>query len=526
MKITEQNKHQIIFQGQVYDNKDPMMLGRLRVIPAPYLDYETLINSVEGWNETKAWTNEDPIIYFPLLPFYFNTVPEINEYVHIIYQNKKFDNENKYYIQGPFSSPLTTSFEYYEGSKSFTAAGTQIKEGRSLKNPDGTYRDAEKTKGIFPEPGDNSLLGRGNADVIVKKDTVLVRAGKVIDPLSKSTIPPVGNPNRAFLQLSLFPRTKKNLEPEVRISLKEIVKVVKKMVIWNIENLENTQNVFNGTVGLYSVTPNSDRVNTKNFKPKTITELSPGSDYTLLNEIRFNGKSFDDAVFIINKYIDGAFTNNINVSPYPVYTVTDQFPFIVTPSSDSYLRGNRFSESSTNNDVSELNNYIKFYNKIKVNTGKVSSGFFLVSDNKNGKPLIGPQSEVITDTVTPYDFEGSSISYGVLGAQRLYLISQDSKGPKGNESTKLRNSLYGLDQNNFIGQDNKTIQNQTYPTVRGDELMTLLRKIFLYIKGHVHPVSTMPPVPIAAGNLQSTSEIDQILADAENSILNQNIRIN
>lgn len=56
--------------------------------------------------------------------------------------------------------------------------------------------------------------------------------------------------------------------------------------------------------------------------------------------------------------------------------------------------------------------------------------------------------------------------------------------------------------------------------------MTLLRKIFLYIKGHVHPVSTMPPVPIAAGNLQSTSEIDQILADAENSILNQNIRIN
>ena len=121
--------------------------------------------------------------------------------------------------------------------------------------------------------------------------------------------------------------------------------------------------------------------------------------------------------------------------------------------------------------------------------------------------MIGPQSEVITDTVTPFDFEGSSISYGVLGAQRLYLISQDSEGPNGNESTKLRNSLYGLEQNNFIGQDSKTILNQTYPTVRGDELMTLLRKIFLYIKGHVHPTATMPPVPVAAGNLQSTSEI-------------------
>jgi hypothetical protein len=56
--------------------------------------------------------------------------------------------------------------------------------------------------------------------------------------------------------------------------------------------------------------------------------------------------------------------------------------------------------------------------------------------------------------------------------------------------------------------------------------MTLLRKIFLYIKGHVHPTATMPPVPVAAGSLQSTTEIDQILADSQNTILNQNIRIN
>ena len=48
----------------------------------------------------------------------------------------------------------------------------------------------------------------------------------------------------------------------------------------------------------------------------------------------------------------------------------------------------------------------------------------------------------------------------------------------------------------------------------------------LYVKGHVHPVATVPPVPVAAGNLQSTTEIDQILAEAEKTILNQNIRIN
>lgn len=529
MKISEQNKYQIIFEGTVYDNKDPMMLGRLRVIPTPYVDYEAARQAVE-FKDGDEWSSKDPFVFLPLLPFYLSQVPEIKEYVHIIYQNKKFLYENQFYIQGPFSSPLTTPFEYNEGAKKYLAAGDQIKEGRSLRNPDGTYRDKAKTYGIFPEPLDNGLLGRGSADVIVKKDSVLVRAGKVIEPLSKGTFPPVGNSNRAFLQLSIFGRTKKNLEPEVRVNLKEVVKVVKKLVTWNIENLENMQNVFTGTVTLYSVTANSDRVNTKNFKPKTITLLSPGADYTLLNEIRFVNKSFDDAVYIINKYIEGVFNASsnkpINVSPYPVYPLSDQFPFIVSPSAETFQKGNRFSPTETTNDIAELNNYLKFYSKIKVLTGKVSSGFFLVSENKNGKPLIGPQSEVITSTVTPFDFEGSAITYGVLGAQRLYLISQDSEGPKGSESTKLLDSLYGLDQNNFIGKDNKTILNQTYPTVRGDELMTVLRKIMLYVKGHVHPVATMPPVPVAAGNLQSTSEIDQILADAENTILNQNIRIN
>lgn len=529
MKITQQNEHQIIFEGTVYDNKDPLMLGRLRVIPAPYVDYESAKKAFEFKEGVDEWSSKDPFVFLPLLPFYLSQVPEKDEYVHVIYQNKKFLFENQFYIQGPFSSPFTTPFEDSAGAKKFLAAGDRIKEGDSIKTLTGEHRKSGTTYGIFPEPSDNALLGRGSADVIVKKDTVLLRAGKVLNPLSKSVEPSI-NYNRAFLQLSLFPQTKKNLEPEIRVNLKEVVTVVKKLITWNIENLENTQNIFTGTVTLYTVTANSDRINTKNFKPKTIVELSPGSDYTLLNEIRFVNKSFDDAVYIINKYIEEVFKANanrdLNVPPYPAYKVTDQFPFIVSPSAETFSKGNKFSPSGTANDIAELNNYLKFYSKIKVSPGKVSSGFFLVSENKNDNALLGPKSEIVTSTVTPFEFEGSAITYGVLGAQRLYLISQDSEGPKGNESTKLLNSLYGLDQNNFIGQDNKTIFNQTYPTVRGDELMTLLRKIMLYVKGHVHPVATMPPVPVAAGNLQSTAEIDQILADAENTILNQNIRIN
>ena len=86
-------------------------------------------------------------------------------------------------------------------------------------------------------------------------------------------------------------------------------------------------------------------------------------------------------------------------------------------------------------------------------------------------------------------------------------------------------SIYGLEQNLFTRPE-QNIELQTYPTVRGDQLILLLRKMMAFITGHVHPTATIPPVPVAAGNGQTSTEIEVILANAENDILNQNIRIN
>ena len=532
--ITKLNHFQIIFPGKVINNKDPMMLGRLRVLAEGETESDVL-KAVKDWDPKKdLWTSKDPLVYYPLLPVFVSQTPKEMEYVHLFYQNKLFPKENRFYIQGPFSTPLTLEFENAEPAKKFLAAGTQYKQGISLKNIDGTYIKPSLSKGVFAEPGDNAFYGRGSADLVLKDTEVLLRAGKV-KRFSKRD-QPVGNTNRAFLQLSNFTQTKEELPKVPKLSFIETVKNVKKIIIWDISNLENNAStpIFNGSVGLYTAIPQpfgeNNPITTKNFKPNTITKLSIGTEYQgPSEEITFRTKTFEEATNIINSFIRGVFEGFLNV---PGFTTNSQqnvtpesvFPLIITPSKDTYQTGSLKGPVSSPDSQIEYRNFTKFFKSIKIDDAKSSSGFFLVSENKNGSPVLGPLTQPKVNSVKPLIYEPIQITYGVMGAQRLYLLSHDSTHPSGNK-IDLQNTLYGIPQDKFIG-GNKSIESLTFSSVRGEKIIQLIRKLFSFVKGHVHPVSTMIPIPIAEGNGQTTSEIDQILAEAENTILNQNIRIN
>lgn len=524
MNIDNQNKHQILFPGFVYDNQDPMMLGRIRVIPETK-NYQDVIKSVADWNEeTDKWSSKDPLVFLPLLPFFFNQVPKIDEYVHIIYQNKKYEYQNQFYIQGPFSSPMTTPFEYYQGAKKFLAAGDRIKQGLSIKNLNGTFADT-RSAGVFPEPGDNALLGRGTADIVIKEDEVLIRAGKT-KLLSTSSFP-FANSDRAFLQLTRFTQTKRLLPEESKSRIVENVKMVKKMIVWDISTLNASQDSYNGTVKLYSLNP-STKVNTKNFKYPTITELKLGEDYNPeIQLISFTAKKFDDAIILINGFISQIFNPNIlytglTISNPEGMSQTDMFPLVVTPSKQTYDLGTKFLPNSLVQDVLEYVNYRRFYHAINLNNS-AENGWFLVWDNKGGKPIFGPQGDLKQETIRPTEFQDEDITYGALGAQQLYLLSQKATSKK--EKIDLSDTLYGIPQDKFIGAGN-TLYDRTYSSVRGEPLMILIDKIIEFLLNHVHPCAGEVPDSQCQGSKTQKSDITTLSNEANKNILNQNIRLN
>lgn len=533
IEITEQNEHQIIFPGIVYDSEDPMMLGRIRVIPQTK-DYESIIKGIDNpiWDEKKdPWGARDPIIFLPMLPFYVYQVPKKGEYVSIIYQNKLFPNKNQFYIQNAFSSPLKLNYDSYQASTKFLSLGDRIKKSLSIRNKDGSYAE-KKSRGIFPEPGDNAIMGRFSSDLILKDNEALLRAGKVLS-LSPSQFPSP-NINRSFLQLSNFTQTKKNLPSKSKIGLIEDIKNVKKIIIWDITNLENTQNVFNGSVGLYTVIPQptgeKNPVTTKNFGPETIKKISIGVEYQgPIEEIIISNKSFFDSVLLINSFIEGVFNGFLNVDGFVTNSQENvkpenTFPLVITPSKGTASQGNIIGPITDPIQNKEFQNYTNFYNEIKINGSKKESGFFLISENKSGKPIMGAQTKTKINLVKESEWEPSAISYAVLGGQKIYLLSQNSTHPSGGK-INLNDTIYGIPQEKFIG-DNQSIESLSFSSVRGEKIISLIRKMFSFIKGHVHAVPVSVPIPVAEGNGVSTQEIDQLLAEAENTILNKNIRIN
>jgi hypothetical protein len=515
------NDDKLISQGFVINNQDPLMLGRIRAVPVEELESALL---PEDWNEEiDIWTEKDPLIYLPLLPYYISQVPKVDEYIHIFYYNKRqvIDN-SKFYIQGPITRPQNNSFEYYKNSESMLASGTFLKQANNIKDPL-TFELKGQSQGIYPEPGDNSILGRGTSDVIVKENDVLIRAGKNIKSQTAGFNLPTPRQNRSFLQISLYDQEKKELDPINRRVFLNKPLLVKKLIEWDITD-EFTltgftsgggvtgTTTYNGNIKLYSLLPKDQTKTTEIDMTTPLDSFKSGPEYTL----DFTGKTLDEGVKIINQFINGVNQDKINVDGFTQFPLENdtklekQFPFYFRPSKDSIDK----LSSTGSTDFNMINN---FFRRIKLLPSDRQFGSVLVWS----KNVVGEQLTLQKETLRQSVYTPNPVSYGTIASDFVYLLSHKSDIPsKQKINLEPKETLYGISQEYFT----ERILPNTDPMVRGNELMKLLTLIVNFLASHVHNINEAP-IPIGTDGTQ-LEDIRKILQDADNSILNQNIRIN
>lgn len=508
---TEQNR--IFWFATVVDNEDPLMLNRVRV-KFDTLNNESILNSVTGDTKTEdgkdllpqfKWTEIDPFVLMPLIPIFVKTTPKKYETVNVFWPNKDFKYVEQYYVQGIFSSPLTMFRENFNAQRMF-ASRNRIEDPKLLKNPVNYEYYESETKGVFIEPDDVGLVGRGTCDLVIKENDVLLRSGK------SKTLPDTpnrkitSNPKRSFVQLSSFSIREENLPDSESLVLKKNTKYVKYLFEYNIINPENTFNLFSYSLYLYSLPENPNYTTDKINLDTNI----PNIHKSLLYSATFYNESMDEMTQKIITFIGQLNDGKLNLSPNPIRKLENQFPLFYRPAPETYKK----SESPTTG--SEFINISTALNKIDYKTQK--NGFGLLwSKNVQGvqyapKFIKQKRKKIKTD---------SPITYGIMAADKLLFLSHESRIPSKKLIVLDETTNYGLTQKYIT--DN--VIEHTNSFVRGEELVKFLNLVVKFLQSHTHAFPGLPPVPISHDGT-NVGDILQQLSNASETILNQNIRIN
>jgi hypothetical protein len=415
--------------------------------------------------------------------------------------NPEFKYLNQYYVQNTFSSPTTTFKEYYVGANKFTGTGGQLTNPLPLKNQDGTYASPENV-GVFPEPGDNALMGRGSADLIVKEEEVLLRAGKTIGNILPNTIPAANN-TRSFLQLSRF-KNIKILDDIKTINVQdEKVVLVKYLIEWVITNPENTQDKFTGTVYLYKLRPN---LKTNSVELKVDSDVEGYKFLVTFSE--FQSLSKKDVITFINDFIKTCNSQGDidgkkiwNESPFPIY---------YRPNNSTY---EKLLSSSSPIVSTNLNDVFK---EIKLNNTTLVPGYGLIYT----KDKVGFPFDVKSYETPIFKYNNTPVTFAGIGADKLLLMSHQSSIP-GKGKINMDGTLYGITNDKFTDE----IIPKTSSAVRGEELLELIDLIVRFLVTHTHAYPGLPPVPVTQDGTSSARILAE-LQNAVNTILNENIRLN
>lgn len=499
----------IIIPGLVLDVNDPLMLGRIRVLPK-------IENQQQGQPEKKEeWTKLDPFVCLPLLPYYISQIPKVGEYVGIIYSTRDETKDwNKFYVQGPITRPWNNYYESFNSSQAMLANGDFIKQADTIRDTD-TGEIQKEVTGIYPLPGDNAILGRGSSDVLIKTQDVILRSGKYVPSPNndRPDSPQIKlNDSRSFVQLSFYDLEKVQTGTET-VSYEEYKDLqLQNYIEWSIDGVDiNTQTV-SGYVQTNSVVPilNGNGTTVSTFE---ISFASIAQCFAVPNsKMEFSGLTISQASLFINQYIKGFNKGKISMNGYNDYPnngfLNGQFPFVFGPNLITYNK-------MLGNDPIVSNFISAIYNNIKLFDASNDVGFAVIWS----KNTVGPQTTTKEQEIEKSEYKESPVTYASVGGDFLYLLSHRSVIP-GTTPINLSNTLYGIPQEKFTDE----ILPSTNSMVRGEELLKLLRLIVSFLTSHTHNINE-PPIQEPLNSV-TVSQIETAFNNAYTTVLNQNIRIN
>lgn len=515
---------QLIFFGTCVDAEDPLMLGRIRVEPINQ-NIEAINNSVKGFDENSTdpnkngpWSTLDPYIYLPFLPYFVNQVPKKGENVMLFYYNKNSQTDkNKFYMLGTFSSPTTIKHEDTASSQTRLMGGysNSTKRLQPIKNQDGTYKE-ENSKGVFVEPVDISLNGRDSADIIIKEDELLLRAGK--HKKFGSGEMPVADDTRSFLQLSKYYSKTTFGNPESKTRLIENDLPIKYLIEYDVINPENQFSAFTASIYIYSLRTDSNvyQTLTSNFDIDTDLDLTSTTGGTKLIRI-INlpiGLNLFELSLQINERLKSIITNPSTALLQPNLKANEQFPFYYRPTRKILNLTRNFTGTGDLNAAANMGGLMSL---VKLSATDITPGYGLVLDAKLSPEL---PFNVRRDTYVPSKSTLENNSVGLMGGSKLFLLSHDSTIP-GKDKVDLKNSVYGISDESITNQ----IEPNTSSMVRGEELLELMELIIRFCVTHVHPYPLLPPSSVTLDGL-STDDLLAKMQEAYQKVLNSNIRLN
>lgn len=511
--------NKVVFKGQCLDNNDPKRLGRIRAI----LKTENSTEREESnpLKEYEKWSSKDPLVFKPLLPWFFNAPPKEGEYIHLFYSNiDRKGSKDKYYISGVFSHPTLSFDEPYDSAVLETDEGSQSKEMIPLLDQQGNYK--KNVEGVYGEPDDISIYGRGTCDLIIRDNTVILRAGKQVRTQPNNL--PVINDRRSFLQLSNFDTETTYGNPKKWYKFNFQTKPIKKLIEYNIINPENEENQFSGHIDIYQLSLTS--ITSQNITVTTPIDSSFKSKQTI---VRFTNLSIDQAAELTIKTIKGVLSGNLseiktlgfnsviigedNQFTQENFDLYEVYPLFFRPNELLYKVVN---EVNVESNLTAVFNASTFINKIKIKED-LTPGHSLVYNNAllDSTPF---KLEVEKTIDKKINLKNHSVS--ILGGDELYFISHQSTNPV-KESIDITNSMLGFNET----QISDDMQPKTSSMVRGEELQQFLRLVVNFLSSHVHPWHGMPPNSVGLDG----TRLDDILKELELSsekILNKYIRIN